>query len=98
MQMMEWWYQSAEERMSAPTVYPPPPPPPAPKVRMKLFNLVFHNGVPPFSHPLTNTHAYTRYINGFFFQCKSMEASALNNRKLCMSNYIFYFVNRAMVS
>ncbi|KAG8377418.1 hypothetical protein BUALT_Bualt08G0030900 [Buddleja alternifolia] len=30
--MMEWWYQSAEERMSAPTVYPPPPPPPPPKV------------------------------------------------------------------
>ena len=30
--MMEWWYQSAEERMSAPTVYPPPPPPPTPKV------------------------------------------------------------------
>lgn len=29
---MEWWYQSAEERMSAPTVYPPPPPPPPPKV------------------------------------------------------------------
>uniref|UniRef100_A0A6N2N8A5 Uncharacterized protein n=1 Tax=Salix viminalis TaxID=40686 RepID=A0A6N2N8A5_SALVM len=23
------WYQSAEERVSAPTVYPPPPPPPA---------------------------------------------------------------------
>ncbi|KAL9256443.1 Peroxisome biogenesis protein 12-like protein [Drosera capensis] len=30
--MMEWWYQSAEERISAPTVYPPPPPPPVPKV------------------------------------------------------------------
>ncbi|CAN8260471.1 unnamed protein product [Cochlearia groenlandica] len=30
--MMEWWYQSAEERLSAPTVYPPPPPPPAPRV------------------------------------------------------------------
>ncbi|KAF3544020.1 hypothetical protein DY000_02003591 [Brassica cretica] len=30
--MMEWWYQSAEERLTAPTVYPPPPPPPAPKV------------------------------------------------------------------
>uniref|UniRef100_A0A0A9IUI8 Uncharacterized protein n=1 Tax=Arundo donax TaxID=35708 RepID=A0A0A9IUI8_ARUDO len=30
--MMEWWYQSAEERMSAPTVYPLPPPPPTPKV------------------------------------------------------------------
>lgn len=30
--MMEWWYQSAEERMHAPVVYPPPPPPPAPKV------------------------------------------------------------------
>lgn len=29
---MEWWYQSAEERMSAPTVYPPPPPPPPPQV------------------------------------------------------------------
>ncbi|CAM8936141.1 unnamed protein product [Rhodiola kirilowii] len=26
------WYQSAEQRMSAPTVYPPPPPPPPPKV------------------------------------------------------------------
>ena len=35
--MMEWWYQSAEERMSAPTVYPPPPPPPAPKVRKEFF-------------------------------------------------------------
>uniref|UniRef100_M4FGG7 Peroxisome biogenesis protein 12 n=1 Tax=Brassica campestris TaxID=3711 RepID=M4FGG7_BRACM len=30
--MMEWWYQSAEERLTAPTVYPPPPPPPSPKV------------------------------------------------------------------
>ncbi|XP_019099842.1 PREDICTED: peroxisome biogenesis protein 12-like isoform X2 [Camelina sativa] len=30
LKMMEWWYQSAEERLSAPTVYPPPPPPPAP--------------------------------------------------------------------
>ena len=35
---MEWWYQSAEERMSAPTVYPPPPPPPPPKVK-KIFSL-----------------------------------------------------------
>ncbi|EFJ38878.1 hypothetical protein SELMODRAFT_437729 [Selaginella moellendorffii] len=30
--MMEWWYQSAEERVMAPTIYPPPPPPPPPKV------------------------------------------------------------------
>ncbi|WZY96407.1 hypothetical protein YC2023_068736 [Brassica napus] len=30
--MMEWWYQSAEERLTAPTVYPPPLPPPSPKV------------------------------------------------------------------
>ncbi|KAG2273111.1 hypothetical protein Bca52824_067666 [Brassica carinata] len=30
--MMEWWYQSAEERLTAPTVYPPPPPLPSPKV------------------------------------------------------------------
>ncbi|KAL3564940.1 hypothetical protein D5086_032986, partial [Populus alba] len=42
--MMEWWYQSAEEGMSAPTVYPPPPPPPAPKVRKELFSLGFHDG------------------------------------------------------
>lgn len=34
---MEWWYQSAEERMSAPTVYPPPPPPPPPKVILSPF-------------------------------------------------------------
>lgn len=40
-QMMEWWYQSAEERMSAPTVYPPPPPPPSPKVRVAL-KIKFH--------------------------------------------------------
>ncbi|MCO5576733.1 hypothetical protein L7F22_030550 [Adiantum nelumboides] len=33
--MMEWWYQSAEERVSAPTIYPAPPPPPAPKVAEK---------------------------------------------------------------
>ena len=33
---MEWWYQSAEERMSAPTVYPPPPPPPTPKVHLMI--------------------------------------------------------------
>lgn len=33
--MMEWWYQSAEERVTAPTVYPAPPPPPAPKVAEK---------------------------------------------------------------
>ncbi|KAJ7513720.1 hypothetical protein O6H91_23G011900 [Diphasiastrum complanatum] len=30
--MVEWWYQSAEERVTSQTVYPPPPPPPAPKV------------------------------------------------------------------
>jgi peroxin-12 len=30
--MVEWWYQSAEERVSAPSVYPPPPPPPPPVV------------------------------------------------------------------
>lgn len=29
--MMEWWYQTAEGRVTAPTVYPAPPPPPAPK-------------------------------------------------------------------
>lgn len=34
--MMEWWYQSAEERLTAPTVYPPPPPPPAPKVSISI--------------------------------------------------------------
>lgn len=33
--MMEWWYQSAEERVTAPTVYPAPPPPPAPKAAEK---------------------------------------------------------------
>ncbi|KAI5058088.1 hypothetical protein GOP47_0026892 [Adiantum capillus-veneris] len=33
--MMEWWYQSAEERVTAPTMYPAPPPPPAPKVAEK---------------------------------------------------------------
>jgi hypothetical protein len=31
-QMVEWWYQSAEERVTAPSVYPPPPPPPPPVV------------------------------------------------------------------
>ncbi|KAL3691530.1 hypothetical protein R1sor_005181 [Riccia sorocarpa] len=30
--MVEWWYQSAEQRLISPTVYPPPPPPPPPKV------------------------------------------------------------------
>lgn len=30
--MVEWWYQSAEERVTAPAVYPPPPPPPPPLV------------------------------------------------------------------
>ncbi|KAG6554901.1 hypothetical protein Mapa_003485 [Marchantia paleacea] len=30
--MVEWWYQSAEQRLTSPTVYPPPPPPPPPKV------------------------------------------------------------------
>lgn len=30
--MVEWWYQSAEERVTAPAVYPPPPPPPPPVV------------------------------------------------------------------
>lgn len=33
--MVEWWYQSAEERVTAPTVYPAPPPPPAPKAAEK---------------------------------------------------------------
>lgn len=33
--MMEWWYQSAEERVTAPIVYPAPPPPPAPKAAEK---------------------------------------------------------------
>ncbi|CAI5936022.1 unnamed protein product, partial [Closterium sp. NIES-65] len=30
--MAEWWYQTGEQKLSAPTVYPPPPPPPPPKV------------------------------------------------------------------
>ncbi|CAM6092311.1 unnamed protein product [Calypogeia fissa] len=30
--MVEWWYQSAEQRVSAPAIYPPPPAPPPPKV------------------------------------------------------------------
>jgi len=61
--MMEWWYQSAEERMSAPTVYPPPPPPPAPKVRKELFSLGFHSGVPPpLSHSRANELTHTRVI------------------------------------
>ncbi|CAM6052070.1 unnamed protein product [Sphagnum compactum] len=30
--MVEWWYQSAEQRVTAPSIYPPPPPPPQPKV------------------------------------------------------------------
>ncbi|WZZ63210.1 hypothetical protein YC2023_063317 [Brassica napus] len=34
--MMEWWYQSAEERLTAPTVYPPPPPPPSPKIFISI--------------------------------------------------------------
>eukprot|EP00850_Spirogloea_muscicola_P002073 SM000008S22162 [mRNA] locus=s8:169171:172336:+ [translate_table: standard] len=29
--MVEWWYQSAEQRLATPAVYPPPPPPPPPK-------------------------------------------------------------------
>ncbi|CAI6005563.1 unnamed protein product [Closterium sp. NIES-64] len=29
--MAEWWYQTGEQKLSAPTVYPPPPPPPPPK-------------------------------------------------------------------
>ncbi|KAF3604809.1 hypothetical protein DY000_02051498 [Brassica cretica] len=37
--MMEWWYQSAEERLTAPTVYPPPPPPPSPKVAKEGIHL-----------------------------------------------------------
>nr|VDC81318.1 unnamed protein product [Brassica rapa] len=41
--MMEWWYQSAEERLTAPTVYPPPPPPPAPKV---FISIVAKEGIP----------------------------------------------------
>ncbi|GAA0161801.1 chaperone [Lithospermum erythrorhizon] len=54
--MMEWWYQSAEERMSAPTVYPPPPPPPAPKVNI-------HN-----EHPI---FAFLKLLHQFFFVEKS---------------------------
>ncbi|GJP52711.1 hypothetical protein CLOM_g11801 [Closterium sp. NIES-68] len=30
--MAEWWFQTGEQKLSAPTVYPPPPPPPPPKV------------------------------------------------------------------
>ncbi|CAI5989015.1 unnamed protein product [Closterium sp. NIES-64] len=29
--MAEWWYQTGEQKLSAPTVYPPPPPPLPPK-------------------------------------------------------------------
>ncbi|XP_010425156.1 PREDICTED: peroxisome biogenesis protein 12-like isoform X2 [Camelina sativa] len=35
--MMEWWYQSAEERLSAPTVYPPPPPAPTMAKKESLY-------------------------------------------------------------
>ncbi|KAL0340681.1 UNVERIFIED_CONTAM: Peroxisome biogenesis protein 12 [Sesamum radiatum] len=48
---MEWWYQSAEERMSAPTVYPPPPPPPLQRLSVvgvddKTSCLVAKEGIP----------------------------------------------------
>ena len=33
-QMAEWWYESGEKKLAAPTVYPPPPPPPLPQVRI----------------------------------------------------------------
>ena len=33
MQMAEWWYESGEKKLAAPTAYPPPPPPPLPQVR-----------------------------------------------------------------
>uniref|UniRef100_A0A6N2MTG1 Uncharacterized protein n=1 Tax=Salix viminalis TaxID=40686 RepID=A0A6N2MTG1_SALVM len=58
--MMEWWYQSAEERVSAPTVYPPPPPPPAPKshlVRHDMdLNYVSKRRVPNGPDPIHNRY------------------------------------------
>ncbi|CAI7857106.1 unnamed protein product, partial [Closterium sp. NIES-54] len=32
--MAEWWYQTGEQKLSAPTVYPPPPAPPPPKASL----------------------------------------------------------------
>ncbi|CAI5529278.1 unnamed protein product [Closterium sp. Naga37s-1] len=34
--MAEWWYQTGEQKLSAPTVYPPPPPPPPPKASIPV--------------------------------------------------------------
>ncbi|CAI7730224.1 unnamed protein product [Closterium sp. NIES-53] len=36
--MAEWWYQTGEQKLSAPTVYPPPPPPPPPKASAFFLN------------------------------------------------------------
>ncbi|GMH11298.1 hypothetical protein Nepgr_013139 [Nepenthes gracilis] len=64
--MMEWWYQSAEERISAPTIYPPPPPPPAPKVAKEGIPLPPDRTICPLcSQKRANPSVLT--ISGFVF-------------------------------
>ncbi|KAL8130522.1 hypothetical protein V2J09_019677 [Rumex salicifolius] len=64
--MMEWWIQSAEERMHAPVVYPPPPPPPAPKVAKEGIPLLLDRTICALcSQKRANPSALT--VSGFVF-------------------------------
>eukprot|EP00252_Welwitschia_mirabilis_P020611 TRINITY_DN5085_c0_g1_i1.p1 TRINITY_DN5085_c0_g1~~TRINITY_DN5085_c0_g1_i1.p1 ORF type:complete len:272 (+),score=34.72 TRINITY_DN5085_c0_g1_i1:392-1207(+) len=64
--MMEWWYQSAEERITSPAVYPPPPPPPQPKVAETGIPLPRDRTVCPLcSQKRTNPAAIS--VSGFVF-------------------------------
>lgn len=64
--MVEWWYQSAEERVTAPSVYPPPPPPPPPVVAKDGLQLPADGKICPLcTRPRTNPAVVA--TSGFVF-------------------------------
>ncbi|KAG0586375.1 hypothetical protein KC19_2G085800 [Ceratodon purpureus] len=64
--MVEWWYQSAEERVTAPSVYPPPPPPPPPVVAKDGLQLPANGKICPLcTRPRTNPAVVA--TSGFVF-------------------------------
>eukprot|EP00249_Psilotum_nudum_P001875 c14616_g1_i1 orf=248-1411(+) len=79
--MVEWWYQSAEERITAPSVYPPPPPPPPPKVAEKGVPLPSDRRLCPLCSQMRTNPALIS-ISGFVF-CYPCIFKYINQYKRC---------------
>mgnify|MGYP002775332824 CR=1 FL=1 len=75
--MIEWWYQSAEERVTAPTVYPAPPPPPAPKVKLRWLHLFIE---------LKWQNLETKYVSWYFLLFSKVAEKGIplpKDRRIC---------------